>query len=293
MAFQDVYNRRIRATKDVSDDEENIHMTSESPTSPSALDPANDNNSLEDGNRSQSDSDGESVISDADAANVSFGALVKAQESMGGRSRRHDQDDVKDQGIDNAEARERKAGKSDNRERIRSSKHAPVEMSSKKAVSRRREVVPTPKRDVRDPRFEPTSGPLDAEKAKKNYGFLAEYRDSEISKLKAGIRQTKDLAAKEKLKRALLSMESRKQTQQRKDQEQEVLRAHRAKEKELIRQGKKPFYLKTGEQKKLALVQRFEGMEGKQVDKVIERRRKKKAQRERRSMPEGRRAMDG
>lgn len=195
--------------------------------------------------------------------------------------------------IGNPEAAERKASRNDPQEHARSSKHAPAEISSKKAVSRKREVVPTIKRDIRDPRFEPTSGSLDHAKAQKNYSFLNEYRDSEIVELKSTIRQTKDPIARERLKRALLRMESRKKTQELKDQEQEVLRAHRAKEKELIKQGKKPFYLKKAEQKKLALVHRFEGMKGKQVDKVIERRRKKKASREKRSMPEGRRTLDG
>ena len=103
--------------------------------------------------------------------------------------------------------------------------------------------------------------------------------------LKSAIRKTKDLDAKEKLKRALLSMESRKRTQQLKDQEQEVLRRHRKEEKAKIEQGKKPFYLKKADQRQLALKKRFEGMKGKQVDKVIERRRKKHAGKERKGMP--------
>lgn len=146
---------------------------------------------------------------------------------------------------------------------------------------------------MRDPRFEPLTGPRDPDRAKTNYRFLNDYRDSEISELKSAIRQTKDSVAMEKLKRALLRMESKRKTQQRKDQEQEVLRAHRAKEKELIKQGKKPFYLKKAEQKKLALVQRFEGMKGKQVDRVMERRRKKEGSRAMRDMPVGRRLIEG
>ena len=110
-----------------------------------------------------------------------------------------------------------------------------------------------------------------------------------MSELRAAIRKTKDPEAKEKLKRALLSMESRKKAQERKEQEQEVLRRHRKEEKGKIEKGKKPFYLKRGEQKKLALEERFKGLKGQQVDRVIERRRRKMAARERRSMPEARR----
>lgn len=153
--------------------------------------------------------------------------------------------------------------------------------------------MPVPKVEARDPRFEALSGSVNERQLKRNYVFLDSYRDSEISELKAAIRKTKDVDAKEKLKRALLSMESRKMTQEAKDKEQEVLRKHRQKEKELVRQGKQPFYLKRAEQRKMALVERFEGMKGKQADKVIEKRRKKKASRERRGMPEGRRGVEG
>ncbi len=171
----------------------------------------------------------------------------------------------------------------------RASKHAPTELSSKKAVSRKRSVVPTKKVDHRDPRFDPLSGVIDEQKLKKNYSFLDTYRDNEMAELKTAIRKTKDSETKEKLKRALLSMESRKKAQAIKDQQQDVLRKHRKEEKGKIEQGKKPFYLKKADQKKIALLERFEGMKSKQVDKVIERRRKKFAAKERKFMPDERR----
>lgn len=228
---------------------------------------------------------------------ISFGALARAQEDLlGKRSFKITDDDVDSTLQTNplvpytdAEAEERKAGKKDLRDFSRSSKHAPAELSSKKAVSRRREVVQANKLDHRDPRFEPFSGPIDGAKLKKNYSFLDVYRDSEIAELRAAILSSKNADSLEKLKQALRSMESRKNTDAAKHQEQAVLRLHRAKEKELVKQGKKPFYLKRGERRKLALVERFEGLKEKQVDKLIERRRKKKTARERKEMPEGRR----
>lgn len=228
---------------------------------------------------------------------ISFGALARAQEGLlKMRDFQHTGHDVNSPPLANplipytdAEAEERKAGKKDLRDFSRSSKHAPAELSSKKAVSRRREVVQARRLDHRDPRFEPFSGPLDEAKLKKNYSFLETYRDSEIAELRSAVLNCKDVDSLEKLKKALQSMESRKKTEAVKDQEQAVLRVHRAKEKELVMQGKRPFYLKRGEQKRLALVERFEGLKDKQVDKVVERRRKKKTTRERRGMPAGRR----
>jgi ribosomal RNA-processing protein 36 len=180
---------------------------------------------------------------------------------------------------------ERKAGRKDHRDFNRSSKHAPTEISSKKAVSRKREVVPVIKRQHRDPRFEPLSGQVDDSRIQSAYSFLDDYREEEMKELKSAIKTTKDEDAKEKLKRALMSMESRKEAQMRKDKEQEVLNRHRKEEKELVRQGKQPFYLKKAEQKKRVLLDQYGELKGKQLDRVIERRRKKVEGKEKKKMP--------
>jgi ribosomal RNA-processing protein 36 len=193
---------------------------------------------------------------------------------------------------ENNEALERKAGRKDHRDFNRSSKHAPTEISSKKAVSRKREVVPVPKREFRDPRFEPLSGFVDEVKVRAAYSFLDEYRDDEIKELKSAIKTARDEDAKDKLKRALMSMESKKKAQMRKQKEQEILDNHRKAEKELVKQGKQPFYLKKAEQKKRVLLDQFGGLKGKKLDHVIERRRKKQEGREKKKMPLKRRAVE-
>lgn len=232
-----------------------------------------------------------------DVNSVSFGALVKAQESL---ERRHSinapsatgfaQSSSKTRVHHRSEDQKGRDGPKDTQNLLRSSKHAPAEMSSKKTVSRHREVVSAPKIKYRDPRFDPLSGHMYEAKIQQNYAFLDAYRDSEITSLKTAISKTKDEVAKTELKTELLRLESRKKTQEAKAQRQEVLRAHRAQEKTLIQQGKKPFYLKKAEQKKRALLDKYQGMSAKQVDRAIERRRKKKAGRERRRMPGERRS---
>jgi ribosomal RNA-processing protein 36 len=190
------------------------------------------------------------------------------------------------------EASERKAGRKDRRDFNRSSKHAPTEISSKKAVSRKREVVPVLKREYRDPRFEPTTGPVDHSKVQKAYSFLDDYREDEMKELKNAIKVAKDEDSKEKLKKALMSMESKKKAQIRKNKEQEILDRHRKEEKEAVKQGKKPFYLKKAEQKKRVLLDQFGELKGKQLDRVIERRRKKVEGKEKKRMPFARRAVE-
>ncbi len=174
----------------------------------------------------------------------------------------------------------------------RSSKHAPTELSSKRAVSRKRPVISLPKSTVRDPRFDPLSGPLRHDAIAKKYAFLNDYQKSELAELKSTLQSNKKLSDsdREALKKKIMSMESKQKAADAKEKKREVLREHRKREKEMVERGKKPFYLKKSEIKKQALVKKFEGMKGKDRDKAIERRRRKLAARERKNMPDTRRA---
>lgn len=184
------------------------------------------------------------------------------------------------------------ASDSDAAPHARSSKHAPAVQSSKRAVSRKRKVVDVKKPAFRDPRFDSITGPKpDEETLRKRYGFLDDYKKSEMAELRDAIKKTKNEADKEKLKKKLTSMESQQKTQEKKDQQQNVLREHKKKEKELIKQGKQPFFLKKSEQKQLALVERFQNMKSKDRDRAIERRRKKATAKERKNMPDERRGI--
>ena len=229
-----------------------------------------------------------------DTSELTLGAMIEDRPPPDGRKKRFERtssDQKSDSSEDeHIEAAERKAGKRDKRDFDRPSKHAPMELSSRKAVSRKRSVVPIHKITRRDPRFEPAIGKVNDDQVKKNYAFLSGYRESEIAELKAGLRKAKDPIAKETLKRALTSMESKKRTEQLNEQRQEVVRQHRREEKEKVKQGKTPFYLKNSEVKERALKERYEAMKGKQREKAIARRRKKMVSRERKNMPQVRRA---
>ncbi|MCJ1401433.1 rRNA biogenesis protein rrp36 [Xylographa trunciseda] len=314
MALAQTLQRRVKATKAESEDEE-LSVTSDDTElqdqSSSSDEDSSDIGELGDGNvgdydaqedkfaleegEDHSDSSSAPPSPQLSVTNISFGALASAQASLGLKRKRPSISDGPNKRRSPSpflEAEERLAGKKDHRVHSRTSKHAPTELSSKKAVSRKRSIVAAPSIAHRDPRFEALSGTLDTTKLEKNYSFLYDYRTSEISALKASIRSAKDDAAKEALKRQLLSMESREKARAAKDVQQEVLREHRRKEKEAVEMGKKPFYLKKGEQKKLALVKKFEGMGEKRVERVIERRRKKKAGKELKGMPDSRRGGD-
>lgn len=221
-----------------------------------------------------------------DLSSVSFGALAKAQASLPSAGRKSKSKKSSDEDTSKTETpAPRKSTKSkDDPKPKRSSKHAPQEQTSKKPVSRRREILPDNRRQYRDPRFDPLVGRVDEEKASKAYAFLDEYRDKEMADLRAQIKKTKDSYEKDNLKRQLQSMESRKKANMRRQEEERLLKEHRQKEKELVAQGKTPFYLKKSEQKKQLLVNRYGGMSKGQVDRAIERKRKKVAGKEKKEL---------
>jgi ribosomal RNA-processing protein 36 len=134
---------------------------------------------------------------------------------------------------------------SDAAPKARSSKHAPTVQSSKRMVSRKRKVVDVKKPVFRDPRFDNMGGVVPDENIMGNrYSFLNDYRASEIAELRTTVKKSKNEGEKERLKKKLLSMESQQKTREAKEQQQDILRDHKKKEKELIKQGKQPFFLK-------------------------------------------------
>ncbi|KAF5659955.1 PITSLRE kinase [Fusarium heterosporum] len=243
-----------------------------------------DEQQSEDGSEEESEPDQDAPK--IDLSSVSFGALAKAQATLPSAGRKSKSKKSADEEAPKKEtpAPRKPTRSKDDPKPKRSSKHAPQEQTSKKPVSRRREILPDNKRQFRDPRFDPLVGRVDEEKASKAYAFLDEYRDKEMADLRVKIKKSKDFYEKEDLKRQLQSMESRKKANMRKQEEERLLKEHREKEKELVAQGKTPFYLKRSEQKKQLLVNRYEGMSKGQVDRAIERKRKKVAGKEKKEL---------
>ncbi|GFP55197.1 rRNA biogenesis protein RRP36 [Trichoderma asperellum] len=283
--------RRVRARRE---EEWEPELSASDEDSGEELSEEGGDNSDEDGDSDEQDSgsepeEPEEEESKVDFSSISFGALSRAAASLPSKKKKNKGDAETDDAPSNIKTkeplrREQKKPSSRVEAAKRSSKHAPQEMSSKKPVSRRREILTDPRRKARDPRFEALTGRLDEAKVAKNYAFLEEYRESEMADLRAQIKKTKDLTAKEDLKRQLLSMESKKKARQKKEDEAKLLQEHRKKEKELVAQGKQPFYLRKSEQKKQLLMNRYADMNKSQVDKAIERKRKKVASKEKKEL---------
>ena len=236
-------------------------------------------------NVTQSSDDDQETPPKIDLSSVSFGALARAQASLAqpGRKSKENKDENEKSQAGGEEPWW--AHKKDTKPHVkRSSKHAPQEQTSKRPVRRMREIIPDTRRKARDPRFDPLVGKVDESKSRKAYAFLDDYRASEMADLRTQIKKTKNADEKESLKRQLLSMESRKKARDKKDEGDRLLQEHRQKEKDLVAQGKQPFYLKKSEQKKQLLTNRFESMSKGQVDKAIERKRKKVAGKEKKEL---------
>lgn len=175
-------------------------------------------------------------------------------------------------------------------EKSRTSKHAPMSQSSKHQVTRKRVVVDVPKRVVRDPRFDAMQQrhghPGDSDKA---YAFLQDYQKAEVQELKGAMKKTKSEDDKEILKRKVISMENKLKARAAKEREQEIVRKHRKEERDKVQEGKMPYYLKKKDIKERAIVEKFKDMKSKDREKLIEKRRKKEGQKEKKRMPQARR----
>ncbi len=209
----------------------------------------------------------------------------------------------------------------------RTSKHAPQTLSTRHAVPRKRTIFePSPALKSRDPRFDPTvlrpgtsSLNAESEKADKNYSFLTNYRQSELQTLQAQLKAAQNPPPSKKkkkpgtttsttappppasdpetisnLKRQIMSLTSKLANSEAKTREREIRRAHKAKEREAIREGRKsqPYHLKKAEVRKKIEKERFEGLGKLAREKKEERRRKREKGREGRGLPRVRRERD-
>ncbi|KAJ5719641.1 rRNA biogenesis protein rrp36 [Penicillium malachiteum] len=244
--------------------------------------------------------------------NISFGALAKAQASMGPKKRKSTKateeststasplDDIRARIREAREQKREAAGlgssakdKQDKKEKARSSKHAPMVQSSKRAVTRKRIIVEPPAvAKARDPRFDAAvmghsgAGKF-SEGASKAYSFLDDYRASELKDLKEQFAKTKNLQHKEELKKQIRSATDKMKTAENKKREREIIADHKKREKQMLREGKKstPYFLKKSDLKQQVLEKKYEGMKSKERAKALERRRKKMASKERKDMP--------
>ncbi|CDR98626.1 uncharacterized protein SPSC_02410 [Sporisorium scitamineum] len=201
----------------------------------------------------------------------------------------------------------------------RANKNAPTEISSKRPVSRRRNVIETASSQVRDPRFESLSGSVNKDLFAKSYSFLPEMFKDELNTLKKTLAKLKkqestQAGPKAKSEQALAIREERAKVEaalrraeglagerERRARESAVKGKIKVQNKERVEKGLLPFYPKKSEIRQMLLKDKYDrlsgagnedgkrasGQEKKQLKKALERRRRKNAQKEKREMPAG------
>ncbi|KAI9445002.1 hypothetical protein H4582DRAFT_1845149 [Lactarius indigo] len=245
---------------------------------------------------------------------LSFGALRKAQRTL---DRIDDESDSVDESDGSLSTdHESKPGKLEKmreraqqswchpctKEQARVRFTLPTEVTSKRPVSRRRTVVEVQKMDVRDPRFSRLSGNFDATQFRSHYNFLSDMRQGELKTLRENLKRARKLLASsprdlrpereaevERLALAVKRGESSVNKDKREKIEQEALGAIAKEERDKRREGKKAYWLKNAEKKKLLVKARYDAVaaEGgkRAVKKIVQRKRRKLSQNETKSRP--------
>jgi len=184
----------------------------------------------------------------------------------------------------------------------RSSKHAPTEVTSKRPVTRKRQVVEVPKLIPRDPRFLPMTGEFSADKFQQSYSFLAENHKKELSALREALKQARKLLSSSprdlrserehevhRLEQAIKRAESLVNKDRLDQVQRDALGKIKKEEVAKRTQGKGEWHLKRGEVQKVVVQARYEALakEGGQraVKRAIEKKQKKESQKEKRSRP--------
>lgn len=131
-----------------------------------------------------------------------------------------------------------------------------------------------------DIRFDPSFGKANEAEVRKNYKFLDQYRQEEIKRIEGLLKdpKTKKIMSQAEIEDLQLQAKSLKlklDSLKNKDLANSVQRKVKSQYWKDVKEGKKGYYLKRSEQKKLIQVEKFKGMKKKQVDRVIERKRKR------------------
>lgn len=164
-------------------------------------------------------------------------------------------------------------------------KHAPTEHSSKKRVSKIRdipglEIARQAKSGIyQDVRFTKATGEAtDFSVIRRRYKFLDEYREKEIEEMERLLNDKKfvnkaESREIENMKEKVRSMKSRLQSVKNRELEQQIVKDYEGK---LNEGNKNRFHLKKAEKRKVIQKWKFDHMKAKQREKVMERKRKKK-----------------
>ncbi|NWU94649.1 RRP36 protein, partial [Upupa epops] len=165
-------------------------------------------------------------------------------------------------------------------------KKGPLEMSAKKPVPFLRQVVPVAKKIHRDPRFDDLSGEYKPEIFMKTYSFLETIKSREKEMIQKQLKKCRNVEQKEKLQQLLNRLTQQEQAQKNQQKWRERELSMKRQQRELAKQGKKPFFLKKSEKRKLELAEKYAELKrsGK-LESFLNKKRKRNAIKDKRRLP--------
>ncbi|XP_032231357.2 ribosomal RNA processing protein 36 homolog isoform X2 [Nematostella vectensis] len=165
----------------------------------------------------------------------------------------------------------------------------PQELSSKQRVPKLRKVVQVKKKMGRDPRFDDLSGKFNEDLFRKSYSFVNDIRVEEKKSVEKELKKTKNAEKRKNLHDLLKVMNQQERSRKSAEAKRESKKKIKETERELVQKGKKPFYLRKSELKKLELAEKYKELKSKgKLQKYLTKRRKKTASKDRRHVPERR-----
>jgi ribosomal RNA-processing protein 36 len=134
-----------------------------------------------------------------------------------------------------------------------------------------------------DPRFEEHCGPLHEDMLKTHYGFINDMRAKERDEVRDQLRKE---PTNDTLRSQLRSMEAEEARRRAEERRDEIRRELKKEEREKVKLGKKPFFVKESAVRERELEQKFNDLKATGgVQKFIEKRRKRHASKDRRLLP--------
>nr|XP_021156250.1 ribosomal RNA processing protein 36 homolog [Columba livia] len=166
------------------------------------------------------------------------------------------------------------------------SKKGPLEMSAKKPVPFLRQVISVTKKVHRDPRFDDLSGEYKPEIFMKTYSFLDSIKKQEKEMVQKQLKKCRNVEQKEKLQQLLNRMTQQEQAQKKQQKSRERELSLKRQQRELAKQGKKPFFLKKSEKRKLELAEKYAELKrsGK-LESFLNKKRKRNAIKDKHRLP--------
>ena len=166
----------------------------------------------------------------------------------------------------------------------RDNKNRPREMSSKKQVSRFREVIVTSKLELekRDPRFDPNCGEFDDKLFKDNYKFVNEYKSGDLQFLKKQLQDEEDPERRKSIKYLIQRTENQLRQIEHDKAKDEEKKAEREERREQLKAGIQPQYISKSKQKEKDLIKKYETLkQSGGLDKYISKKTKKNVAKDR------------